>query len=258
MAVPNPTPTKALKSKASEVYSQQSRSAREHQLILDNLPLVRHVVNKLVANLPSKIELDDLISAGTVGLVRAAKAYDPAKDAEFGTYAYIRIRGAILDELRSRSFMPSGVYGRIKKIQDMYQQMTHQNGSSPDDEELASRCGIDVQELYKVMTQARSQQFLSIHGLSDEAAPLDSLGVFDSREEPHSRVEKEELRRRLADALMELPKRDRVVVVLYYERDLTMKEIAEVLDITESRVSQLHAAALFKLAAKLKGPDDEQ
>ncbi len=253
MAVPNPTPTKALKNRATQVYDQQSRTAREHQLILDNLPLVRHVVNKISANLPEKIEVEDLVSAGTVGLVRAAKAYDSTRDTEFSTYAYIRIRGAVLDELRSRSFVPTGVYGRIRQIQDTYQQMTHSNGVSPDDEQLARRCGISTRELYQVMTQARSQQFLSIHGLSDEAAPLDSLGVFDEGPGPDGRAEKEELRRRLADALMELPKKDRIVVVLYYERDLTMKEIAEVLDITESRVSQLHAAALFKLATKLKG-----
>ena len=250
--LPEPVPAEALRARISQAYAQQSRAATEERWILENLPLVRHIANKIASCLSRNVELDDLISAGTVGLVRAARAYDPEKDAEFRTYAYIRIRGGIIDELRGRSFVPSTVHAQVRRIQAAYQKLMAQSGGPPDDAELAREVGISQEQLYRTFQEARSQHFLSIHGLSDESAAVDALAPVDKSPSPDAQAERKETLGRLTDAIKELPKRDRLLLLLYYERDLTMKEIAEVLSVTESRVSQLHAGALFKLSMKLR------
>jgi RNA polymerase sigma factor for flagellar operon FliA len=243
----------ALRARASAAYAQQSRQAREEQWILQYLPLVRHVVSKVTAKLACKRDMEDLISAGTLGLVKAAKAFDPSQEAAFKTYAYIRIRGAVLDELRGRTFAPSGMHARVRAAREAYEQCTAELGRPPADEELAARLGASLDELYRLFQDMRRQHFLSIHGLSDEEPAL--MGPFvpaDEDPSPDAQAEKKETLERLVRAIRELPERDRIVILLYYERDLTMKEAAEVLEVTESRVSQLHASALFKLAMKLR------
>ncbi len=242
----------ALRAKISEAYARQSRDALEQHWILEHLPLVRHVVNKVVGALAYRGELDDLISAGTLGLVKAARAFDPGRHSEFKTYAYIRIRGAILDELRGRSFVPSSVHGQVRAIRRAYEALTAETGSPPGDEELAGQAGISLSQLYRTLEEARKQNFLSIHGLDEEHPVLGSFLPPARSPAPDAEMERREVLEALANAIRQLPKRDRLVLLLYYERDLTMREIAQVLDITESRVSQIHASALFKLSMKLR------
>lgn len=244
--------SKTIGSAATERYAQQSREAMEQRWILDHLPLVRHIVNKITSQMSSRTDLDDLISAGTLGLVRAAKAYDPGREAEFKTYAYIRVRGAVIDELRTRSFVPPGVHKQLRNLREAYQRLISQQGGPPTDRELSAALGISVAKLYQLFEEARNQHFLSIHGLSDDRPGLAAFALPDPAPSPDAEVERKELLENLADAIRELPKRDRTVLLLYYERDLTMKETAEVLGVTESRVSQLHAGALFKLSMKLR------
>lgn len=248
------TPTAApdaLRTKAQEAYARQSRQAVEDQLIVDHLPLVRHIVQKVVGNLSERQDTDDLISAGTVGLVRAARAYDPSRHTEFKTYAYIRVRGAVIDELRSRSFSSPSIRRHIRRIRDAHRRHLAETGRPPTDQELAERAGLSLQMYYQTVEEARRQHFLSIDGLSDDEPALMNLLPADIAS-PETEASKRELLRRLTQAIQELPERDRKVVLLYYERDLTMKEVAAVLDVTESRVSQVHASALFKLSMKLR------
>ncbi len=243
----------ALRTRASRAYAQQSREAREQQWILQYLPLVRHVVSKVMAKLSYKRDIEDLISAGTLGLVKAARAFDASQDVAFKTYAYIRIRGAVLDELRGRTFAPAGIHAKARAVRDAYEQCTAELGRPPGDEELAGKLNVSMNELYGMFEDMRKQNFLSIHGLSDDEPQLfNPLMPADSEPSPHDKAEKKETIERLVEAIRELPERDRIVILLYYERDLTMKEAAEVLGVTESRVSQLHAGALFKLAMKLR------
>ncbi len=249
---PDITPDKALRAKATEAYARQSRESLEEKWILGCLPLVRHIVQKVTASFSlGNADMEDLISAGTLGLVKAARGFDPTMNAEFRTYAYIRIRGAVIDELRRRSFFPSTAHAQIRRIRKAHRQYTEANGHPPSDEELAAESGVSVQQLYRTLEGARKQHFLSIHGLNEEQS---ALGLFlppDDSPSPDVQAERKELLARLAQAIQELPKRDRSILLLYYERDLTMKEVAKVLDVTESRVSQLHASALFKLSMKL-------
>lgn len=250
--VPGPVPPEALRARANEAYARQSREALEEKLILDHLPLVRHIVNKVAGHLSRRPDLEDLISAGTLGLVKAARAYDSGRDAEFKTYAYIRVRGAVIDELRGRSFVPSTVYTQIHKIEEAYQRLAAETGQAPADERLAAELGVSVGQLYRTLEEARKQHFLSIHGLSEDGPALGPFIPADGSPSPEAQAERNELLTRLAEAIRELPARDRTILLLYYERDLTMKETAKVLSVTESRVSQLHASALFKLAMKLR------
>ncbi|MFP3936924.1 MAG: sigma-70 family RNA polymerase sigma factor [Phycisphaerae bacterium] len=246
-------PDDALRARATQAYAQQSRQAREQQWILQYLPLVRHVVSKVTAKLTYKKDVEDLISAGTLGLVKAARAYDPSQETSFKTYAYIRIRGAVIDELRGRTFAPAGIHARVREAKEAYEQCLAELGRPPGDEELAEKLGLSLDELYRLFEDMRKQHFLSIHGLSDdEPAILGRLTPADNEPSPADKAEHKETLERLLQAIRELPERDRIVILLYYERDLTMKEAATVLEVTESRVSQLHAGALFKLAMKLK------
>ena len=242
----------ALKAKISEAYARQSREALEERWILDHLPLVRHVVGKITAALGYRGDIDDMISAGTLGLVKAARAFDSGRESTFKTYAYIRIRGAVLDELRGRSFVPASIHARVRAIRRAYEHLAADRGGPPSDEALAARAGISRTELYRVLEEARKQHVLSIHGVDEEESALGSFVPPDSTPTPAAEAERREQLTRLAGAIAELPKKDRLVILLYYERDLTMKEAAQVLGITESRVSQIHASALFKLSMKLR------
>jgi RNA polymerase sigma factor for flagellar operon FliA len=251
-SLPGQVPAKTLRAKAQEAYAKELRDAREEEWILGHLPLVRHVVQKVTANLTRGADLDDLISAGTLGLVKAARAFDPSKHAEFKTYAYIRIRGAVLDELRGRSFAPPAVHRQVRRIREAYAAFLAEHGRTPDDEELAAGAGLAIEKFYETLEDARRQHFLSIHGLSEDRPTLDALLPADETQSPEPQAERNELLAQLADAIQEMPERDRTLILLYYERDLTMKEVAEVLNVTESRVSQMHAAALFRLSMKLR------
>ncbi len=242
-----------LRAKISEAYARQSREAREEKWIIDYLPLVRHVVQKIIGHLNHNHDVEELISAGTLGLVKAARSYDPSRDTEFKTYAYLRIRGAVIDELRGRSFVPVSVRQQIRLLAQTFHRLANQRGSAPGDEELADAMGLSLAELYHLMQEARKQNFLSIHGLDDDQSGLDARVPPDSDPSPQAQLERKELAERLAKAIAELPQRDRTLLLLYYERDLTMKEVAAVLEITESRVCQLHASAVFKLSMKLRG-----
>lgn len=246
-------PDGTLRAMATAAYARQSREVLEDGWILEYLPLVRHVVSKVTAALSHVTDIEDLISAGTLGLVKAARAFDPGKDAEFKTYAYIRIRGSVLDELRRRSFVPSSVHGEVRRIRQAFEQLLVETGSPPTDDQIAERLGIDVKQLYRTLQDARRQNFLSIHGLDEDEPALGTYLPAAPSPAPDAQAERGELLGRLAEAIAALPKRDRIVILLYYERDLTMKEVAAVLEVTESRVSQIHASALFRLSMKMRG-----
>ena len=246
-------PERLLRERASQAYARQSREQLEERWILDNLPLVRHVVSKVASQVSRQADQEDLVSAGTLGLVKAARAYEPGRDAEFKTYAYIRIRGAVLDELRGKSFTPTRVHRQIQQVRRAHQAFVSAHGKAPQDEQLADMAGMTLEQIYQVLEEARRQHFLSIHGLTDDDQGARSYLIVDRGPSPVVQAERRELVEQLMAALRELGERDRMVLLLYYERDLTMKEAAAVLGVTESRISQLHASALFKLSMLLKG-----
>jgi len=241
-----------LKAAALRAYSERKKQAVDQEQIVELLPMVPAIVRRVVTYLKPPLSFEDLVSAGTVGLVKAAKDFDASQDAEFKTYAYIRIRGAVLDELRKWSFVSTNLCKQINKAMNMIQAITSETGHSPTDNELAKRLNISVETLYEIYQSARSQHFVSMDGSGQDAPSLINLLPASDASRPDNRIEKQELIENLAQAIEQLPKRKRQLILLYYQQNLTMKQVAEVFQITEPRVSQLHASALFFLLSKLK------
>ncbi len=237
---------------ALRAYGSQVRETQEERLIVQYLPLVHRIVSQIMTYLHPPLDRDDLVSAGTIGLVKAARDFDPTKDAEFKTYAYIRVRGAVIDELRQWSFAPPALIRQYEQAQEISARALEETGLPPTDEELAERLEIPVEKLYQMFETVRARHFRSIHGIDDESPSLGDCLAAEGTDDPSSRMEREELVGQLAAAIQNLPKKQSRIIVLYYHKELTMKQIAEVLEITESRVSQLHAAALFSLSTALR------
>jgi len=235
-------------------YSDQKtpdRSDRENELITELLPMVHRIAGQVVAYLHPPLSFEDMVSAGTVGLVRAARDFDPSHRAEFRTYAYIRIKGAILDELRAWSFIPPNVNKRIRETRQLSQKIMQETGTVPSDAVLAKRLGITVDQLNETFENARAQHFVSLDGFGDDSPGLGNLLVADQTRPPSEKIERTELIEKLSEAIQFLNDKQRQVILLYYQQQLTMRQIADVLQITESRVSQLHASALFNLSVQL-------
>lgn len=241
-----------LKTVALRAYSGHKHRPISDEEILQLLPLVHKIARRAVTYLRPPLSFDDLVSAGTVGLLKAARDFDASHLAEFTTYAYIRVKGAILDELRRASLLPSGVNKRVRQALRLSREIAQETGSPPSDEELAQRLAIGVEELYGLFEGARARHFASIDGTGAEGPALGDLLAAADSAAPDSRLERAEMLEKLAAAMQELDERRLQIIVLYYHKHLTMKQIAGLLEITESRVSQLHASALVSLSAKLE------
>jgi len=243
---------KHLRTAALRAYSGQQKQTVRDERITEVLPMVHKIAQRVVAYLKPPLSFEDLVSAGTIGLVKAARDYDPSYQADFKTYAYIRIKGAILDELRGWSFVPSNLHRNIQNASELSRKIIEQTGSAPSDAELAQKLGITVDKLYETLENARAQHFLSIDSSGDDMPTLGSLLAATDTLRPDELIEQAELIDKLAEAIQQLSQRQRQTILLYYQQHLTMKQIAEVFNITESRVSQLHASALFNLSVKLR------
>ena len=240
-----------LKAVALRTYNGHKHRQISDEDILHLLPMVRKIARRAVSYLKPPLSFEDLVSAGTVGLLKAARDYDASHQAEFTTYAYIRVKGAVLDELRRASLLPAGVNRQIRAAQELSHRITQQTGSPPTDEELAEGLGVPTEEIYGLFESARAQHFVSIDALSEQQPALGDLLAVD-HDTPDTHLEKAELLETLTEAIRELDERRIQIIVQYYHQHLTMKQIADVLEITESRVSQLHASALFSLSVKLE------
>jgi RNA polymerase sigma factor for flagellar operon FliA len=241
-----------LKAMARRTYNGHKPGQIGEGEILQLLPMVRKIARRAVSYLKPPLSFEDLVSAGTVGLLKAAKDFDASHQAEFKTYAYIRIKGAVLDELRRASLLPSGVNRQIRTALELSRKIAEQTGKPPTDEELAGQLGVPVKEVYELFESARAQRFVSLDALDQEQPGLGELLAAAETDRPDSRLEKAEMIESLAGAIRQLDEKRLQIVILYYTEHLTMKQIADVLEITESRVSQLHASALFSLSVRLE------
>lgn len=237
---------------ALRAYSGQKTQSVENEQIAEFLPMVRRIVHKVVAYLKPPLSFEDLVSAGTVGLVKAARDFDSSYNTEFKTYAYIKIKGAILDELRGWSFVPANLNKQIRSSMQMAREITEQTGSAPTDEELAEKLGVTVDKLYETLGSARARHFVSIDAFEEDVPALGGLLTAAGTNSPEQQLERAELIEKLTEAIQQLTKRQQQIILLYYQQHLTMKQIAEVFEISEPRVSQLHASALFNLSVKLR------
>jgi RNA polymerase sigma factor FliA len=227
------------------------------EVIKEYGPMIKYVANRIAMRLPPHIEVDDLISVGVLGLIDAIDKYDASRGAKFKTYAEFRVRGAILDELRSMDWVPRSVRQKASNLDGVVQKLQSQLGRPPEDDEVANEMGISIDELFNTMNETKSMPILSLEdlGVSNESGEKQSLldclaGKGDN--DPQTSLRLNELKRIIAKAIDTLPEKERLMISLYYYEELTMKEIGEVLSITESRVSQIHSKAVYRLRSKLK------
>jgi RNA polymerase sigma factor for flagellar operon FliA len=219
-------------------------------------PLVKYVAGKVAVGMPHNVEFDDLVGFGVFGLIDAIDKFDPDKNVKFKTYAVTRIRGAIFDELRSIDWVPRSVRQKTREVEDAIGSLEAQLGRTATDQEIASSMGMDEDEFVKTMMKISCTTMLSISDLWYSGDENDKVSIGDSIEAPASLnpdvvVEKDEIRRVITEAINELPDKEKKILVLYYYEDLTLKEIGKVLEVTESRVSQLHTKAILRLRSKL-------
>ncbi len=226
-------------------------------VIKEYAPMIKYVANRIALRLPPHIEVDDLISVGVLGLIDAISKYDSTRGAKFKTYAEFRVRGAILDELRSMDWVPRSVRQKASSMDAIVQKLQAKLGRPPEDEETAEEMGVSMDEFYGAVNQTRSMPLLSLEDLGiskdtgEQQSLLDCL-AGKSEADPQTQMRLTELKGIIAKAIDTLPEKERLMISLYYYEELTMKEIGEVLGITESRVSQIHSKAVFRLRGKLK------
>ncbi len=219
-------------------------------------PLVKYVAGKVAMGMPHNVEFDDLVGFGVFGLFDAIKKFDPDKHVKFKTYAVTRIRGAIFDELRSIDWVPRSVRQKTREIEDTIHRLESSLGRSASDLELANEMRMTTKEFQKTMMKISGTSILSLNDVWYTGDDNDKVSIVDSIESPSSLnpdiiVEKDEIKRVIIQAITELPEKEKKVLVLYYYEDLTLKEIGKILEVTESRISQLHTKAIMRLRSKL-------
>jgi RNA polymerase sigma factor for flagellar operon FliA len=240
-------------------YRRSGDQALRDRLILTYAPLVKYVAGRLGSGLPAHVDEGDLVSYGLLGLIAAIERYDPDRDVKFETYAIARIKGSILDELRAMDWVPRSVRSRAREIERAMAELESKHGRAPSDEEIATKVGITTDELEGSLTDISRSSIAALDELwTVSGSGGDQIALIDTIEdtqgpEPQSAFAQTEMREAVADAISRLPEREKLVITLYYYEDLTLREIGEVLGVTESRVSQLHTKAILRLKARLGG-----
>ncbi|HCO42490.1 MAG TPA: RNA polymerase sigma factor FliA [Gammaproteobacteria bacterium] len=240
-------------------YSQTARpqvSAPDVEaLVLAHAPLVKRIAYHLLARLPASVQVDDLIQAGMIGLMEAARRYDDGQGASFETYAGIRIRGTILDELRRGGWLPRTALRKLRQITEATRAAEREAGGEASAEAIARQLGMSLDEYYTLAREASEFGVVRFSDLGSEDDEPWENGIADRGPGPQAQVEDDNLRARIADAVELLPEREKLVMSLYYEQELNLREIGEVLGVSESRVCQIHGQALLRLRTRLGGRD---
>jgi len=224
-------------------------------------PLVKYVAGRMGSGLPAHVEEADLISYGLVGLISAIERYEPEREIKFETYAIPRIRGAIIDELRALDWVPRSVRARAREIEKANVKLEHRLQRAPTDEEMAAELGIEVDEFQESLIQISNSTIAALDELwtvsdssGDQVSLLDTI-QDPSAPDPAKVMDATDLKDRVADAIARLPEREKLVIALYYYENLTLREIGEVLGVTESRISQLHTKAVLRLRSRMQDED---
>ena len=243
----------ALAQTRTKKVAQKDPVYRE-QLITEYLPYVKRIVQRLAVHLPSTVDIDDLMNVGVIGLIQAVDRYDPRRDNKFMTYSIFRIKGAVLSELRARDFLSRSNRRKIRELESVYLRLEQKLGREADDREIAQELGVDLEQVYRTK-QMSSISFISLEelGVSSRDEKEKLLSYLVNNEDDALVITKlKELKGAMAQAIRQLPEKERLVISLYYLDELTMKETGKVLGITESRVSQIHSQAILHLRAKLR------
>lgn len=238
-------------------YKEHGDSAARERLILHYMRVVKFIAGRMAIHVPSSIEMDDLVGWGVMGLLDAVQRYDHTQDIKFSTYASIRIRGAIIDQIRSLDWAPRSLRNMARRVGAAREKLRHERGRDPSVEDLAEALGTTTEHVEDTVAQLQTAQVLSLDdylpgGETEEVRKVQVTGDT-SAPTPSQVLEAKERQQRLVDAILALPEQQQKVLNLYYYRELTLKEIGVVLEVTESRVCQIHSAAVKRLREIMRG-----
>ncbi len=232
-----------------------TQAESQDDVVARHAPLVKRIAYHLMSRLPSSIQIEDLIQAGMIGLLEASRNYDETQGASFETYAGIRIRGAMLDEIRKNDWAPRSVHRKARMVAEAVREIENAHGRDARDHEIAESLGMNLEEYYTILQEANGHRVLSMEDIgTGEESFIDSVsdnapGILDG-------LQKADMQRILGDAISSLPERERLVMALYYDEELNLREIGAVMAVSESRVSQIHSQAIIRLQARLAGHRD--
>jgi RNA polymerase sigma factor for flagellar operon FliA len=222
----------------------------QDELVRKQAPLVKRIAYHLMSRLPPTVQVDDLVQSGMIGLLEASRNYDASQGASFETYAGIRIRGAMLDEIRKGDWAPRSLHRKVREISRVVAEIEAETGRDARDGEVAARLNMDLDAYYQTLQDATSHKVFSFEDLPSKDDII-SEGLYERIPEPSENVEKEKFKNALAQAIASLPERERLVMSLYYREELNLRETGEVMGVSESRVCQIHSQALVRLKARM-------
>jgi RNA polymerase sigma factor for flagellar operon FliA len=229
-----------------EVYSEVQEKTPD-ALIREYAPLVKRIAHHMVARMPSSVQPDDLIQSGMIGLLEASTKYDPGKGASFETYAGIRIRGAMLDEIRKGDWVPRSVHRNTREVAKAMKVLENELGRDATDREVADAMGVELADYFDILKDSQGSKLFSF----EEIPGSGEDGLQSNSPNPMDQIQRRDFQRCLAEAIATLPEREQLVLSLYYDDELNLKEVGEVLGVSESRVSQIHSQAALRLRSKL-------
>jgi RNA polymerase sigma factor FliA len=229
-------------------------TGEQERVLLEHLPIVRFLARRIHERLPQHVDIEDLVSAGVVGLLDAFAKFDPAKKVQFRSYAQFRIRGAILDSLRTLDWSPRELRRKGRAVEEAIRVVTARLGHAPGEQEVAAAMGLDLEAYQQLLGDLKGLEIGTLHMERNEDSGEEELAYVPGRpdEDPLFRCLRSEMEGRLSDAIANLPDRERLVMTLYYFEEMTMREIGLALGVVESRVSQVHASAVVHLRAALR------
>lgn len=241
-------------------YKEQGDMRAREQLILAYSPLVKYVAGRMSSGLPAHVEEADLISYGLLGLISAIERFEPGRNVKFETYGISRIRGSIIDELRALDWVPRSVRSWARKVETTIARLENQHMRAPNDDEIAEALGVGVEEFQEILNQISCasvvalDEFWNVQGAGHDRDRVNLIDTIEDADapDPSRALMIQSVKEVLAAAIQRLPDRERIVVGLYYYEGLTLKEIGEILGVTESRVSQLHTKAVLRLRGRIK------
>jgi RNA polymerase sigma factor for flagellar operon FliA len=240
-------------------YKENGDSNARERLVLAYSPLVKYVAGRMSSGLPAHVEEADLISYGLLGLISAIERFEPAREIRFETFAITRIKGSIIDELRSLDWVPRSVRAKAREIERANAKLEHKLHRAPTDQEMAEELEVELEDFQESLMRISNSSVVALDELwtvsdssGDQVSLLDTI-QDESAADPAQEMDLTDMKDRLADSIARLPEREKLVVALYYYENLTLREIGEVLGVTESRVSQLHTKAVLRLKSRLQG-----
>ena len=232
----------------STMYSDVQKDQRD-QLIIEHIGLVKRIAYHLIARMPPNVQVDDLIQSGMLGLIEASRNYDPTQGASFETYAGIRVRGAMLDDVRHSDWSPRSLHRKMRQVREAIHELENETGRDAKDQDIADRLEITLEEYHAIRRDSANAQIFSLD--QEDEDPGQQSRLKSAQSDPLDALQSSSFKSNLAKVIGTLSEREQMVMSLYYNEELNLKEIGQVLDISESRVSQIHSQALKNIRSKM-------